>query len=311
MRVIARLVVNHSMVAVMAWREAFDGDVVGSIAWPTTDLANTEYVFSDPRLLKAYVAGQFSDADRRPISVRALGAGVGMDVETVRRGARRLVDMGYCELRPEGLIVRSEAYGRAAIEAAWTSTMRSLSATFRSLESYAGPQMLDQSPVIRSRPWEGQASASTPTARLYGLLYAEYILRFAIENLSLFRNNTLHADVFNCIINESTRPLVEDEVAAKRYGYSGAVLPDEQRPAISVRGIAGHLGYPVETTRRHVNALMALGYVAKRADGVIVPAEVMTRPEFLKLVANVSSWLFAMTRKMDRLASDLEATGLS
>ena len=45
------------------------------------------------------------DAERRPVSVNAVAASLGLPFETVRRRVRRLCDEGVCTVGPEGVVV--------------------------------------------------------------------------------------------------------------------------------------------------------------------------------------------------------------
>lgn len=53
--------------------------------WLSTDLANTEHLFEQQDLTSLVREGRLGDERRRPITVRALSATLGLDAETTRR----------------------------------------------------------------------------------------------------------------------------------------------------------------------------------------------------------------------------------
>ncbi|CAN5461402.1 hypothetical protein BH09PSE4_BH09PSE4_23200 [soil metagenome] len=80
----------------------------------------------------------------------------------------------------------------------------------------------------------------------------------------------------------------------------GDAVPDG-RPApktITVNALAASLSRPFETMRRHVNALIADGLVARTSRGVSVPPEVMARPEILSLMQNHHDLLVRLIEDM-------------
>jgi predicted transcriptional regulator len=85
------------------------------------------------------------------------------------------------------------------------------------------------------------------------------------------------------------------------YLQSGAVLPDEARPPISVYAISRMLDLPYETTRRSVGRLISMGMLAKVRKGVISPAAFMdsarVRAANAELQARLRRWLIALDRQ--------------
>lgn len=94
---------------------------------------------------------------------------------------------------------------------------------------------------------------------------------------------TIGGDVLDMVIfltiNRANRaPLAADPEAA--LTLVGA-LPDAQRRAISINGVATWLDLPFETTRRHIRKMRDRGLCEIDARGVYIPAAVLTQPRFL------------------------------
>lgn len=303
-RLLTRIVLDCAFNASMVWRRAFGGDHLSAFAWPSIDLANTEYIFSHDGLFQLFLDGKFPDTLRRPISVRALGNSMGHDVETVRRATKRLVERGLCEHVAAGMIVKSTSYDVDYIVAASQQSLDLLAAMFGEFERWSITFPAIRPLVLSGCPWDQSLDNAEITRRLSVLLLLEFILRYSIENLEIFEHNLVAGDAFLCIFNENNRPLVEDDELAVRYSLLESPPPDALRRPASIRSVARRTGYPAETTRRHVNRLVELGFVERRGEGLIIPTAVMVRPDFVKVMGNLNSSLLMMTRRMQRIAAD-------
>lgn len=80
----------------------------------------------------------------------------------------------------------------------------------------------------------------------------------------------LTAIVFQAIVTANTAHFDEGD-KGPRYAGIDSPPPDEARRPISVLAISQGLGLPFETTRRHVNRLLANGRCQRVRGGVIVP----------------------------------------
>eukprot|EP01035_Chromulina_nebulosa_P028646 gene28646-biopygen18329 len=79
----------------------------------------------------------------------------------------------------------------------------------------------------------------------------------------------LRGVIFTAIVDANTRHIRPSAVEAQTYSEAGDQVPDTLRRPISVHALALELDIPYETTRRHVNALIADG----RRVGAIGPAQ--------------------------------------
>ena len=114
-------------------------------------------------------------------------------------------------------------------------------------------------------------------------LVANYMLR-NVEVVSEAADGDLMAGlIFSAIVQANVRPISNDPKLAKTYGQMDAIPPDELRSPVSVNALAESLKIPYETTRRHVNKLIKLGFCVKVGTrGVIVPASVIASPTMVK-----------------------------
>lgn len=273
------------------WKQAFDGDVLAALIWSTINSCSLQPVFHDPESLASYLTGQFTDADRRALSVRALGNSLGIDVETTRRTTKRLIEIGACELRPDGIVVPASAYDIASIDLAISRSLEILTSLKNALSDVAGETTLADLFADSTPPWEGRSNMNSHAAQLFSTVYAEYMARFIVENSSMFQNNLVDADIFQCILSENNSILVEDATLSRKYATIDDPVPDEIKTPITVRRISSRFGYSKETIRRHVNGLISMGLVERRSNGYIVPMMATTTPSLVKYAMNITAWL--------------------
>jgi len=114
-------------------------------------------------------------------------------------------------------------------------------------------------------------------------LASNYLLR-NVEVMSEAADGDLMAGlIFSAILQANVQPINNDLKLGKTYGQMNAIPPDELRTPVSVNALAESLKIPYETTRRHVNKLIKLGFCLKIGTrGVIVPAAVVASPTLMK-----------------------------
>ena len=84
---------------------------------------------------------------------------------------------------------------------------------------------------------------------------------------------------------------------------------DHFRRGLSVNAIARSFAMPYETVRTCINRLIERGLVVRRGDGVIVPGEVLSRPEFLEADQAIAAAFFEVLSSLDRLGVNVQALG--
>jgi hypothetical protein len=109
-----------------------------------------------------------------------------------------------------------------------------------------------------------------------------YVSSFFIEVFSDFLSFAIHQNDLTpeevaiiCVVGaESTRELRKDPFATRNFGAEDMVLPDGDRPPVSLKYIYTTLGLSRETTRRKVANLVERGFLKRAGRGVILSAQV-------------------------------------
>ena len=109
----------------------------------------------------------------------------------------------------------------------------------------------------------------------------EYILRSIDMMTNVVGGDLMKGLIFVAIVQANTQHIVNDEVLNQAYSEADKVPPDENRRPVSVHALSVSLGIPYETTRRYVNKLLVEGFCQRARRGLIVPAEVLARPEMV------------------------------
>lgn len=102
---------------------------------------------------------------------------------------------------------------------------------------------------------------------------------------------------------ESTKALTSDKHIRTVYGYEEQVIPDSDRPPLSLKAIYTSLGMNRETARRKVKGLVEKGYIHKVEGGYIFPQQVGQSDYTADLRRIVSSRILTLLRLLQRSAS--------
>jgi hypothetical protein len=113
----------------------------------------------------------------------------------------------------------------------------------------------------------------------------------------------LRGVIFTAIVDANVRHIRPGDPIAQSYSEAGDQVPDEIRRPISVHALALELDVPYETTRRHVNALIAGGFCERTETGIVVPGTVIARDQ-------ISMALRRNFENLRRLVSDLREGGV-
>ena len=106
-------------------------------------------------------------------------------------------------------------------------------------------------------------------ARAVARISSDYLLRTVQLLMEAHGGNLLDALIFQAVCQANVAHLGD---AILR---SPDPPPDDQRRAVSILAIANGLGLPFETTRRHVNRMIADGRCRRASGGIIVPAQAL------------------------------------
>jgi hypothetical protein len=152
-----------------------------------------------------------------------------------------------------------------------------------------------------------------------GIILDEHTIRAALRLSSdyLLRNveivaETMDGDlmlglIFAAILQANVRHINNDPSLARQHGPTHALVPDEVRRPISVNALAESLGIPYETTRRHVNRLITMGWCVKAGTrGVIIPVEVLNTPEALSAAAKQIGHMMHFLRQLKEIGFEID-----
>lgn len=231
---------------------------------------------------------------RRPISMSALSASLGVPFETVRRRTKRLVQAGVCEISSEGVRftearLRSQEHLRV-LEATYAQTRHFYRRLRRAgcmefMSPPAGPAWTEAEPPLR---------IVYRASNVFFLRMMEHLLpRFA--NLS-------QAFIVLAVVRINTASFPDSMRGGEGSGPEH-FIPDSYRKPARVSEVAAQLGLPSETVRRNLVALVETDFCQRLPDGYIVPVAVLSRPNV------VIAW-DGNLRDLTRLFGDLGEAGV-
>ncbi|MDP1631781.1 MAG: hypothetical protein Q8L66_10225 [Caulobacter sp.] len=130
-----------------------------------------------------------------------------------------------------------------------------------------------------------------------------YLLQCVDLMARVVGGDILRGVIFTAVVDANVRHLRPGDAAAQAYSETADRVPDDLRKPISVHALALALAVPYETTRRHVNALIAEGLCERAEGGIIVPAQVLAKePLALALRRNFDN--------LQQLVGDLREGGV-
>jgi hypothetical protein len=117
----------------------------------------------------------------------------------------------------------------------------------------------------------------------------------------------LTAIIGQAIIAANTAHLVDGRKAEPpRFAGRAELPPDELRRPVSVLALAESLGLPFETTRRHVNKLIAAGLCKRVKGGVILLASAIDSPRNLEATEQNLDYVMSFGRALRRLGLNFD-----
>jgi hypothetical protein len=239
--------------------------------------ANTAAITRQADLQVAYAAAEDAvpDALRRPVSINALAASLGLPFETVRRRVGRLQAQQIAITVDGGLVVPAAALNRPDYLMAAFAGYERLRRLHRDLLAHG---LLQDLPP----PSVGLRDGVVPL-RTVARLATDYVLRF-VELVMAHFGEIQDSLLFVSIVRWNTEHLGA-EVSGLPHELAEGFPPDRLRKPVTAAALARHIGLPAETVRRKVAALEAQGVCRSEGRrGVIVPAEVLARPEVLAVM---------------------------
>lgn len=190
------------------------------------------------------------DEARRPVSISAVAASLGLPFETVRRRIKQLAVRGVCTLNAQGAVVPQAFLGSDA----YLGTTRVLhERAWRFYRDCRAAGLLGELP-----PSHYSTETGVPI-RGAARLIADYLLRSNEISVTRF-GDVISGLIVMALLEAATAP---------------------QPAALSVGALAERLKIPNETLRRHVMALADKGFCARARGGVSIPESVLDHPGYV------------------------------
>jgi DNA-binding Lrp family transcriptional regulator len=187
------------------------------------------------------------DADRRPVSVNAVAASLGLPFETVRRRLRRLAAADVCRTTAEGVVAPASFLASPPYLQSVVQGHGRLRAFYDELLA-AG--------LVEDLPPPAYAPEPHVPVRAAARLLSDYVLRTS-EGLMREAGNVISTLILTALLAYSLRT--------------------EPAP-LTVKAIAEPLALPVETVRRHLIQLAEDGLCERAQGGSLMTAAVLSRP---------------------------------
>lgn len=279
-RVVNRLLLGTLMQAVSAGR--IGRDFVDALILMAIVQANIAPVMRDPELNRTFstLGDPPPDALRRPVSVNAVAQSLKIPYETVRRRIGRLAREGACEFRPGGVVVPTRELLTPAHMAAMLQIWEAMRAFYYRLCD-AGVFEDLVSKVERERWATNSDEIPVRAAMRAG---SDFVLRFAFNVEQIFAS-LLEAVVWLAIMLANIEALPDSEVGGPSASPADFIADSRRRP-VRTPEIALRLGTPTETIRRQVAHLLEIGFVVRTRGGLVIPAEVLARPNATRLMGD-------------------------
>jgi len=247
----ARKIAHHSLEFVLdvACHGIPGLKTLDSLLMMAINQANIAPLTRNPEARSRYggLAAPAPDAERRPVSVRAVAASMRLPYETARRNIRRLEAQGVCILSPAGVVVpatfmRSVEYLEAAQDC--YHRMQALYVTLRAaslLDALPASHYVDDEPPVRGAV----------------RLMSDYLLR---------TSEVLVARTGGIVSGVILTPLLSQAAGALPGSAAG----------LSMAAISRRVQTPAETVRRQIAALVAEGACEIRAGRVMLTDHQLT-----------------------------------
>ena len=194
------------------------------------------------------------DHERRPVSINAIAASLGLPFETVRRRVKGLCAGGVCSIGAEGVVVPASFLGSPAYLQSVMTGHERLRRFYFELKA-AG--LADGLPASAYPPEE------VVPVRAAARLLSDYILR-VIEGLMREAANVVSLMILIALVDAAL---------------------DEPPRSLSASGLSRALRLPMETVRRHLSLLQDEGLCVRGGAGAAMTPEVLERPGLKLLLA--------------------------
>ena len=236
--------------------------------------ANVAPIIRDPALQAAYAPLRNAPPDehRRPVSINALAASLGLPFETVRRHVKQLTAHGVLAVAPTGVLVPGAVLAAPPAVAAAKARYDLAFRFYDDLRAMQAVAPLPFTPLDVDHP--------DAPVRAVNHILSDYYFR-TLDALHRLVLDPLTAMVLLGVAHASTAHVPPWlAAAALRLDW----IADAERRPVSVYQLSRSLDLPYETTRRHVGWLLERGFCRREQRGVL-PAMHSAQGEGLAVIA--------------------------
>ena len=255
----------------------FGRDVIDGLLLMAISQANVAQITRNPELQLTYATLDQVPSDdlRRPVSMSAIANSLCIPFETTRRRIQALAKLGVIQATPRGVIVPQAPLGSPFYRVAAEGNYMLVRTLYFRLRTIG---LLDQLP----RPNSPVFDPENPPMRIVMRLSADYLLRLA-EPLTRLIGDLVTALILLDTINANTEHLVDDEtqdgdLVLTQDGF----VRDTERVPVKTNTLAGRLGIPSETVRRHLKRMLDADLCERTDDGFIVSSRILARDPFVQ-----------------------------
>lgn len=294
LRLVGRLSVAFLLDLVQVGR--LDREFLDGVLLLTIVQANIAPLARDADLQRAY--GDYDapppDELRRRVSVSAIAHSLRLPYETARRHIARLAAAGECEVTPQGVFVPAATLHSPRHRETVIGTcelLRDFYFRLRALGALADLPAPD--------PARALDAASGAPVRAIVRISSDYVLRM-VDLLAIHVGDLVRGLILLAVLRANTETL-PDEIRDGGEAGPDSFVEDVMRRPVRVAELSARLGVPDETVRRHAARLVKDGLCVRGPDGLVLPAHVLARPQFVQLMADNHANVARMFAALGRL----------
>lgn len=110
--------------------------------------------------------------------------------------------------------------------------------------------------------------------RYVASLMATAVFQFISKVNARFGLDPIETAIICYVVSISTKDLIRETYSASQYGYEINVLPDEERPSVSLKSVYSSLNLSRETCRRKLSKLVKMGFIKKNRRNYYFPSQI-------------------------------------
>ena len=271
---------------------AIDEDLLTALVFLGVTRANVRPLQDDPAQDAAFAGVEDVPPDelRRPVSVYAVAKALRLPYETVRRHVAKLREAGMVEAGPGGVWIPHRVHVSPGLLSGLAENW------------HVARRFLRDAITVGAIPAVEPATTMPDLSRRTVRLSIDYFLDSLTEMARIVELDALSLLVGMAVARGNMQHFAQDREAAETFAAIDAIPPDDMRRPVSVYAVSKGLGLPYETTRRYARRLTKEGWLERKADGgLILPAEVLRRPELLQAALQFAGATYAYLLRLTEI----------